>query len=102
MKTYKYIAALLLTGVVVSCQNDETISPAYENDPDAVRIQANIAALQTRVNTDRHLDQLMRKSQGQNVCLCAAFLGKHPVGIADEVFIFAPFSIRLLFRQHEG
>lgn len=56
MKTYKYIAALLLTGVVVSCQNDDFISPAYENDPDAVRIQANIAALQTRVNTDGNGD----------------------------------------------
>lgn len=52
MKTYKYIAALLLTGVVASCQNDDLISPAYENDPNAVHIQANIAALQTRVNTD--------------------------------------------------
>lgn len=48
MKKQLYIAALLLTGALAACQNDEN---AYENDPNAVRIRAGIAAPQARVNT---------------------------------------------------
>lgn len=51
MKKQLYIAALLLTGALAACQNDESLASAYENDPNAVRIRPTIAAPQARVNT---------------------------------------------------
>ena len=48
MKTLRYIALAALTLSFAACEQDD-INPAVQGDPDAVKINATIGALQTRV-----------------------------------------------------
>ena len=48
MKTLKYIALAALTLSFAACEQED-INPAVQGDPDAVKINATICALQTRV-----------------------------------------------------
>ena len=48
MKTLRYIALAALTLSFVACEQED-INPAVQGDPDAVKINATIGALQTRV-----------------------------------------------------
>ena len=48
MKTLRYIALAALTLSFVACEQED-INPAVQGDPDAVKINATIGAMQTRV-----------------------------------------------------
>ena len=48
MKTLRYIALAALTLSFAACEQED-INPAVQGDPDAVKINATIGALQTRV-----------------------------------------------------
>lgn len=49
---YKNISLVVLTLLATACQNNDDLDSAYDNDPNAVVVNANIGARQTRVSTE--------------------------------------------------
>lgn len=52
MKIFRYTTTMALFAMLAACQNDEFDNAStFDNDPNAVQVNATIRGLQTHVNT---------------------------------------------------